>query len=316
MHQRPTALLAALFVALFWALFAADEAVAAVVPPSQADVDRAPVARTFTDGLPAPRLALADGLLEPRSGHRSLPDLAFVDATGHTRHLSDLRGRIVLLNLWATWCPPCRKELPTLDHLQAILGGPGFEVVALSIDRGGLAAVTSYFDQFDVQALRVYVDSSARALSQVGGMALPTTLLIGRDGRELARHVGPADWDRPDVVRLLRGYVAQPQTTTPARARVPGEGVAQAPSAAEVVRATPASFIRCQAKPSDPDVSIARQASSMTATSNPRRLASTADQATQKSVASPASTMRSKPRSCRYPASPVGVVASASQNAE
>lgn len=276
------------------ALFVAATSAAGATPAASHEVGGA-------TSLPVPegvggasgQLALAGGLFEHAPSPHALPDLAFVDVNGRARHLADFRGRVILLNLWATWCPPCRQELPTLDHLQALLGGPDFEVVALSIDRGGLAAVTSYFDEFDVRALHVYVDASARALAKVGGIALPTTILIGRDGRELARHVGPADWDRPDVVALLRRYIA-----------------------ADVARTTPASFIRWQAPASDPDVSIARHASSTTTTSNPRRLASTADHATQKSVASPASTTRSNPRSCRYPASPVDVVASASQNAE
>ncbi|HEX8740199.1 MAG TPA: redoxin family protein [Casimicrobiaceae bacterium] len=178
------------------------------------------VAAASAAGATAPaQFALAGDLFEHAPSPHALPDLAFVDLNGHPRHLSDFRGRVILLNLWATWCPPCRQELPTLDHLQALLGGPDFEVVALSIDRGGLAAVTSYFDQYDVRALHLYVDASGRALARVGGVALPTTLLIGRDGRELARHVGPVDWDRPDVVALLRGYIAAPRTTTPARAR-------------------------------------------------------------------------------------------------
>jgi thiol-disulfide isomerase/thioredoxin len=268
---------------------------------------------------PAP-LALAGGLFEHAPSLHRLPDLAFVDVNGHARHLADFRGRVILLNLWATWCPPCRRELPTLDHLQALLGGPDFEVVALSIDRGGLVAVTSYFDQFDVRALHVYVDASARALAKVGGIALPTTLLIGRDGRELARHVGPADWDRPDVVALLRGYIAAPHAAAPARARAGASRIAQvdraAESAADVVRTTPAAFIRCQAPASDPDVSIARHASSTTTTSNPAARASSALHATQKSVASPHRCTFDNPRSRSRPARPVGVRRSASRNAE
>lgn len=228
MHQKLTGIMFALFLAF----------------PQAGSASAASPAIIAAEGQPPP--AAADGMLAPRSAPRPVPDLAFVDVDAHPRRLSEFRGRVVLLNLWATWCPPCRRELPTLDHLQAILGGPGFEVVALSIDRGGLAAVTSYFDQFDVRALRVYVDASAHALSEVGSIGLPTTLLIGRDGREIARHVGPADWDRPDIVALLRHYIA-----------------------ANDASVTPASFMRRRAAASDPDVSIARQASSTTVTSNP-----------------------------------------------
>lgn len=234
MHQRLIGTMLALFLAA--CVTAAPDAAGAMatpLSPATVEVDQG------SSGAAPGGLVLAAGPLERHPSSRALPDLGFVDKRGEARHLSDFRGRVVLLNLWATWCPPCRKELPTLDHLQALLGGPGFEVVALSIDRGGLAAVTSYFDQFDVRALRVYVDSSARALSRIGGMALPTTLLIGRDGREIARHVGPAEWDRPDVVTLLRGYIDAPHPASPTRVRVDAHRIAsrhgESPRRKEVV---------------------------------------------------------------------------------
>lgn len=138
---------------------------------------------------------------------RPLPDLRFTDAGGASTSLAAFRGRVVLLNIWATWCPPCREEMPTLDRLQATLGGPGFEVVALSIDEGGLSVVQAFMRQAGIQHLRPYVDGSGDALATVGSAGVPLTFLVDRDGRELSRKLGPAVWDHPEVLRLIRGLV-------------------------------------------------------------------------------------------------------------
>src|SRR3546814_2217971 len=102
---------------------------------------------------------------------------------------------MILLNIWATWCGPCREEMPTLDRLQARLGGPDFEVVALSIDRAGIAVVSEFYDEIRVQHLAEYIDESAKAAGQLNAVGLPTTLLIDREGQEIGRQVGPAEWD-------------------------------------------------------------------------------------------------------------------------
>ncbi len=146
------------------------------------------------------------------SGLDALPhpvaDLRFIDGSGRPHRLDQFRGKVVLLNVWATWCPPCREEMPTLEHLQAQLGGPDFEVLALSIDRGGIAAVASYFDEIDVHALKIYVDPTTAVANDLVLSAYPTTLLIDRRGRELARHIGPAAWDNPGVVAMIRKVIA------------------------------------------------------------------------------------------------------------
>jgi thiol-disulfide isomerase/thioredoxin len=112
-----------------------------------------------------------------------------------------------LLNIWATWCPPCREEMPTLDRLQAMLGGPNFEVVALSIDEGGLSVVQAFLRRAGLQHLRTYVDGSGDARAMFSGAGVPLTLLIDRDGREVGRKLGPAVWDHPDVLRVIQGLV-------------------------------------------------------------------------------------------------------------
>lgn len=137
-----------------------------------------------------------------------LPEIAFRDGMGRPMTLAGFRGRIVLLNLWATWCVPCRKEMPTLDRLQAKMGGPDFEVVALSIDEKGMGAVAPFFQEIGVTALRPYVDETGRSAPALGVVGIPTTILIDRNGNKLGSVVGAADWAAPEVVRLIEGAVA------------------------------------------------------------------------------------------------------------
>jgi thiol-disulfide isomerase/thioredoxin len=143
---------------------------------------------------------------------RELPTLHFANGDDGALTLADFYGKVVLLNIWATWCIPCRKEMPALDRLQAKLGGEGFEVVALSIDQGGARAVRAFYEQIGIRRLGIYVDTSgyvARTLNLIG---VPTTLLVDRDGRELARAIGPAKWDSPDLVSLIKRVIAPPPT--------------------------------------------------------------------------------------------------------
>src|SRR5260370_23917560 len=141
---------------------------------------------------------------------KALPDVRFVDGDGRHRALSDFHGKFVLLNIWATWCIPCRKEIPTLDRLQSALGGDGFEVVALSIDRGGLDIVRKFYREIRVSHLATYVDASGGAFRDLAIVGLPTTLLIDRAGREIGHLVGPAEWDAPDTIALLRRLIGRP----------------------------------------------------------------------------------------------------------
>lgn len=144
------------------------------------------------------------------SAPKTLPNVAFEDGAGRKVTLADFRGKVVLLNIWATWCPPCRKEMPALDRLQQQLGSPRFEVVALSIDRGGTIVVQSFYEETDVRALAVYIDSSGQASGQLGVVGLPTTLLIDGAGREIGRLTGPAEWDSPEAVATIRRYLGTP----------------------------------------------------------------------------------------------------------
>lgn len=134
--------------------------------------------------------------------------IKFQDAEGRERTLTDWRGKVVLLNLWATWCLPCRKEMPSLDRLQAALGSDKFEVVALSVDRKGLDASRKFLDETKVERLGLYVDASGRAISELRVVGLPATLLLDAEGREIGRLLGPAEWDSEDAKRLIRAAVS------------------------------------------------------------------------------------------------------------
>ena len=137
-----------------------------------------------------------------------LPPLAFVDSAGATRGLAEWRGRVVLLNLWATWCAPCVEEMPALDRLQARLGGEGFEVIALAGDRQGEAIVRPFVAKLGLAHLALYLDPPGAASRALAVRGLPTTLLVDRAGAELARLEGAGDWDGPALEAPIRRALA------------------------------------------------------------------------------------------------------------
>jgi thiol-disulfide isomerase/thioredoxin len=139
-----------------------------------------------------------------RKTPEALPEAAFQDGTGKERSLADWRGKVVLVNLWATWCLPCRKEMPSLDRLQKELGSDKFEVVAISVDRKGMEASRKFLDETKAENLALYVDASARMTSTFKVVGLPATLLLDKDGREIGRLLGPAEWDSEEAKRLIR----------------------------------------------------------------------------------------------------------------
>ena len=145
-------------------------------------------------------------LPEERAERLPLRDVRFQNHTGNGLALEKFRGRVVLLNLWATWCVPCRKEMPSLDRLQRQHGGPGFEVVAVSVDRSA-QAVREFFRQHGIKSLALYLDPSGAVASTLGVIGIPATLLVDRDGREIWRLAGPAEWDAPQSVRAIRKHV-------------------------------------------------------------------------------------------------------------
>ena len=138
---------------------------------------------------------------------KPLPPLAFKDAEGAEKTLADWRGRTVLLNLWATWCVPCRKEMPALDALQAKMGGPDFAVVAINIDTRDTDKPRAWLKEVGVEKLGYFADSSARVFQDLkaAGKAfgMPTTLLLDPNGCEIATLSGPAEWASEDALKLI-----------------------------------------------------------------------------------------------------------------
>jgi thiol-disulfide isomerase/thioredoxin len=139
----------------------------------------------------------------------SVPDLVFKDSSGTDVKLSKWQGRVVLLNLWATWCAPCRKEMPTLNDVQKQLGSKDFEVVALSVDRKGLEASSAFLKETGADSLGLYVDATTQSLEDMQAFGLPVTLLIDRKGREIGRLLGPAEWNSAEAIVVLKAAIAE-----------------------------------------------------------------------------------------------------------
>jgi thiol-disulfide isomerase/thioredoxin len=141
-----------------------------------------------------------------------LPDLAFEDADGKAKKLSDWRGKTVLVNLWATWCVPCRKEMPALDGLQAKLSGPHFEVVAINIDTRDPEKPKNFLKDANLTRLGYFNDRNAKVfqdLKSIGrALGMPTSVLVNGQGCEIATISGPAEWDSDDAVKLIKAAVS------------------------------------------------------------------------------------------------------------
>lgn len=156
--------------------------------------------------------ALATGAMENfdlAETPRPAPDGTFVDGQGRQVALSEFRGKLVLLNFWATWCGPCVRELPDLDRLQAALGGPGFQVLAVSSDRKGPEVVRPFLDKLGIRELAAYNDRKAALQRAFKVFGLPTTVLLDAEGRELGRLVGPAEWNSDEARRLIGHFMAR-----------------------------------------------------------------------------------------------------------
>jgi len=141
-----------------------------------------------------------------------LPDLAFEDANGKPKKLSDWRGRTVLVNLWATWCVPCRKEMPALDSLQGKLGGDKFAVVAINIDTRDSEKPKAFLRDGNLTRLGNFSDSKAKVfqdLKSIGlALGMPTSVLIDGQGCEIGNIAGPAEWDSEDAIKLITAATA------------------------------------------------------------------------------------------------------------
>ena len=152
--------------------------------------------------------ALAAFLIHPQP--KPLPDIAFADGEGKPLKLSDWKGRVMLVNLWATWCAPCRKEMPDLAKLQKELGSDQFEVVAISVDRKGAEASSAFLKETGADTLKLYVEPTTKIVGELQSAGLPATILVDRQGREVGRLLGPADWASPEAVALVKAALAAP----------------------------------------------------------------------------------------------------------
>ena len=133
---------------------------------------------------------------------RTAPDFTLKDLSGNDVRLSDLKGTVVLLNFWATWCPPCREEAPSLSRLNSRMAGPGFRMLAVAVDAGGAKAVEAFFGQARVR-LPALTDPTGETARRYGTTGVPETFIIDKKGVIRKKIVGPIAWDDPGVVGYL-----------------------------------------------------------------------------------------------------------------
>ena len=139
---------------------------------------------------------------------KELPEIVFYDEANNPVKLKKWHGKVVVLNVWATWCPPCVKEMPTLDRLQKRLGSEFFQVIVLSVDEAGVEAVKKFFKQIKVKNLDIHMDPDFKAAAAINVIGLPTTILLDTKGRELGRLVGDAEWDTPEMIAFFKRITA------------------------------------------------------------------------------------------------------------
>ena len=137
-----------------------------------------------------------------------VPGTEFSDLDGGTHTLADWQGKVVLLNFWATWCAPCREEMPSLDALQAEMGGEDFEVVAIATGRNAPDRIDKFYAETGLENLPVLLDPRQQLARAMGVVGLPVTVLIDRDGNEVARLLGEADWTGEPAKAVIRQLVA------------------------------------------------------------------------------------------------------------
>jgi thiol-disulfide isomerase/thioredoxin len=160
--------------------------------------------------LAPPPISGAVANFTPTSPPLLAPIDVFYDADGRDVSLLDFSGKIVLLNLWATWCAPCVREMPSLDRLQAKLGAEGLVIVPLSVDRRGADAVKPFFTKLGIANLGIYVDPKNKLGGTLGLTVLPSTIMISRNGVMLGKLIGAVEWDSPEAVALVRHYLDLP----------------------------------------------------------------------------------------------------------
>jgi len=162
-----------------------------------------PIPEAPSSGLPATLI-----MLQATPGNPQVPDASFVDGEGRQVHLSDFRGRFVLLNMWAKWCPPCINELPALARAQKKLPADRIVVVAVDLENNEPAEVVEFLRAHGAQDLTAYVDRDLALMKSFKAYGLPLTVVIDPEGREIARAFGPEQWDGPDALAYLQKLIA------------------------------------------------------------------------------------------------------------
>ena len=132
------------------------------------------------------------------------PDTTYFDSAGNEHRLTDLKGRGIVLNFWATWCAPCVREMPQLERLKELVAANQIDVLAISQDRQGAVVVKKFYAANKLLGLDILVDKGSRMIRSLKGRGLPTTVLFNKKGREVGRVIGMADWDSPEVVAFIR----------------------------------------------------------------------------------------------------------------
>ena len=138
-----------------------------------------------------------------------LPEVSFADGEGRDRNLGEWRGKVVLVNLWATWCAPCKREMPSLDRLQAKLGGADFAVLPISLDRTGPEKPRQFLTSNGLKNLDLFLDRDNTLMQTMRVPGLPLSVLVDRQGREIARLAGPAEWDSAEAETMIRAAIAK-----------------------------------------------------------------------------------------------------------
>ena len=215
-HGKWLALTAALALAVLYAMQgrqsnppAAPEANPAAPDANQASNTKQPGHQATASGLSP---ALATGAMRQLVIHsqpKPLPAITALDAKGQPHTLSEWRGTVLMVNFWATWCPPCRKEMPEIIGLQEAFAGKGFRVVAISEDYKGYDWAFQALKMMGGQNLTLLWDKGNAALRALNERGLPVTLLLDRQGREVARLIGPASWNSDEAQAVIRALLAQ-----------------------------------------------------------------------------------------------------------